>query len=73
MTAESDLLSKARVTVGEAPLRMLIDGSWVRPASGGVFDVVDPGTGDVVAQASRGGAADVDAAVAAAFAANAVT
>ncbi|MDA3630728.1 aldehyde dehydrogenase family protein [Saccharopolyspora sp. WRP15-2] len=46
--------------------RMLIDGEWVESASGSTFDVVDPGTGEVVAQAAEGTEADVDAAVQAA-------
>ncbi|AHH17571.1 NAD-dependent aldehyde dehydrogenase [Nocardia nova SH22a] len=46
--------------------RLLIDGEWVRAASGVNFDVVDPGTGEVVAQVAHAVDVDVDAAVGAA-------
>ncbi|GEM31252.1 aldehyde dehydrogenase [Nocardia neocaledoniensis NBRC 108232] len=46
--------------------QLLIDGAWRDAASGARFDVVDPGTGDAVACLAEAGAADVDAAVAAA-------
>ncbi|GHE93744.1 aldehyde dehydrogenase [Amycolatopsis deserti] len=48
------------------PGRMLIGGSWVPAASGKTFPVLDPGTGEVVAEAGEGDLADVDAAVRAA-------
>ena len=66
MSNELDTMARARHAVGSEPLPLLIDGAWLPSASGAVFDVIDPGTGEVVAQAARGGAADVDAAVAAA-------
>ena len=45
------------------PLRLLIDGAWQAAASGALLDVTDPCTGDVIAQAAAGDAADIDAAV----------
>lgn len=45
---------------------LLIDGRWVDAVGGGTLPVVDPSTGAVFAQVAAGGAADVDAAVAAA-------
>ncbi|MBF0304693.1 MAG: aldehyde dehydrogenase family protein [Alphaproteobacteria bacterium] len=44
----------------------VIDGKMTAPASGRMFDVVNPATGAVIGQAAEGGAADVDIAVAAA-------
>jgi aldehyde dehydrogenase (NAD+) len=40
-----------------------IDGRGCAAGSGNVFDVIDPGCGDVIARAARGDAADVDRAV----------
>jgi phenylacetaldehyde dehydrogenase len=48
------------------PGRLMIDGAWVESASGETFAVVDPATGDEVAQVARGTAQDIDAAVVAA-------
>jgi len=45
---------------------LLIGGEHVAPADGRTFDVEDPATGQTVARAAHGGAADVDAAVGAA-------
>ncbi len=47
----------------------LIGDAWVPAADGRTLDVLDPATGEVLAAVPRGGAADVDAAVAAAEAA----
>lgn len=52
-----------------APKKLLIGGEWVDAASGEVFDVFNPSTGEVIAQVARAGAADVDRAVRAARAA----
>ncbi len=49
-----------------APKKLLIDGQWVDARSGKTFDVYDPATDQVVAQAAEGDAADIDLAVAAA-------
>ncbi|MEO7150733.1 MAG: aldehyde dehydrogenase family protein, partial [Burkholderiaceae bacterium] len=46
-----------------------ISGQWVAAASGETLPVIDPSTGEVFDQIARGGAADVDRAVAAARAA----
>jgi phenylacetaldehyde dehydrogenase len=49
-----------------APKNLLIDGQWVEAKSGKCFDVFDPATDQVIAQAAEGDAADVELAVAAA-------
>ena len=49
-----------------SPKKMLIGGKWVDAKSGKTFDVYDPATDQVVAQAAEGEAADVELAVAAA-------
>jgi aldehyde dehydrogenase (NAD+) len=43
-----------------------IGGAFVKPAGGAYFDSMEPATGALLAKAAQGGAADVDAAVAAA-------
>jgi phenylacetaldehyde dehydrogenase len=48
------------------PQQLLIDGRWVPALSGKTFDVINPATGEVFAQAAAGDAADVDLAVQAA-------
>lgn len=45
---------------------LFIDGRWTAAASGETFDVIDPATGQRLARAAAGAAADVDAAVKAA-------
>ncbi len=50
-------------------LKMYIGGAWVDARSGDTFDSIDPATGGVLATVPRGGADDVDRAVAAARAA----
>jgi phenylacetaldehyde dehydrogenase len=55
-----------RPTLLNRPLRCLIDGQWQDAAGGQTLPVTNPSTGEVFAQAAAGGAADVDAAVAAA-------
>jgi len=49
--------------------QLFINGEWVDAASGQMFDVVDPSNREVFHQVARGGAEDIDAAVAAARAA----
>ena len=44
--------------------RLLIGETWVRAAAGTVRDVLDPASGEVIAQVADAGPADVDAAVA---------
>ncbi|HWA79377.1 MAG TPA: aldehyde dehydrogenase family protein [Acetobacteraceae bacterium] len=46
--------------------KLLIDGKWVDARSGRSFAVFDPSNGQQIAEVAEGGAADVDAAVAAA-------
>lgn len=48
---------------------MYIDGEWVDAASGRTFEVTNPATGEVIGTVPDGGAADAEAAVAAADAA----
>ncbi|WP_236794247.1 aldehyde dehydrogenase [Amycolatopsis sp. GM8] len=50
----------------EKPGRMLIAGQWRAARSGNVFDVRDPGTGEIVSQVAEAAESDVDDAVAAA-------
>ena len=64
MTAQSSATSPATPT-----LKMVIGGEQVAAADGRTFDVVSPVTGEVIARVPRGGAQDVDRAVAAAQAA----
>lgn len=49
--------------------KLYINGAWVAPASGEMFDVIDPSDREVFHSVPRGGAADMDAAVRAARAA----
>lgn len=49
-----------------APARLFIGGEWKDAASGERFASLNPATGEVIAEVGRAGAADVDAAVAAA-------
>ncbi|MEA2330588.1 MAG: phenylacetaldehyde dehydrogenase [Thermoleophilaceae bacterium] len=48
------------------PKGLLIGGEWREAADGAVLDVYDPARGEVMTQVAAGGAADVDAAAAAA-------
>ncbi len=48
------------------PRRLYIDGEWVEPSTGGVFDVLDCSTEQVVATVARAESADMQRAVAAA-------
>ena len=52
--------------LADDPGRLLIDGAWVEAADGTRFTTFDPATGAALADVARGGAADVDRAVAAA-------
>ncbi|HET6816415.1 MAG TPA: gamma-aminobutyraldehyde dehydrogenase [Mycobacteriales bacterium] len=54
---------------GSRALRNFVNGASTDAADGATLDLVDPASGDVFATAPRSGAADVDAAVAAAAAA----
>jgi phenylacetaldehyde dehydrogenase len=55
--------------IGNVPRRLLIGGRWVDAAEGRTFATIDPATEDAIVEVAHGGAADVDAAVAAARAA----
>jgi gamma-glutamyl-gamma-aminobutyraldehyde dehydrogenase len=45
---------------------MFIDGSFVKARSGATFETINPATGDIIAEVTRGDAGDVDRAVASA-------
>jgi acyl-CoA reductase-like NAD-dependent aldehyde dehydrogenase len=49
-----------------APDRLFIGGSWVPAHDAATFETFDPSSGDVLARVAEGGAADIEAAVAAA-------
>ena len=49
------------------PLQLLIGDAWMDAQSGKTFDVFNPATGQPIAKAAEGDAADIDAAVAAAL------
>jgi betaine-aldehyde dehydrogenase/aminobutyraldehyde dehydrogenase len=51
------------------PSGNLIDGDWRPAEDGGLIDVLDPATGEIIGSVARSGQADVDRAVAAATAA----
>ncbi|MGM7648725.1 aldehyde dehydrogenase family protein [Nocardia sp. JW2] len=55
-----------RSAFGSEVGHLLIDGEWVPAAAGSTFEVIDPGTEEVVGRVAEAGVADVDAAVAAA-------
>lgn len=57
-------MSSTVVATGRTDL--LIDGAWRRPSSGGVTEVENPATGEVVGTSAEGSAQDVDVAVGAA-------
>ncbi|GAA1916685.1 aldehyde dehydrogenase family protein [Nocardioides marmoribigeumensis] len=59
MTATATATTTART-------ELLVDGTWRRPASGGVTEVENPATGEVVGTSAEGTAPDVDLAVEAA-------
>src|SRR5207247_6643515 len=54
---------------GGGEFGLFVGGSWVKPASGEGFDVINPATTQRIARVPQAGKADVDAAVAAARAA----
>lgn len=55
--------------LGSGPKQLFINNQWVSPQSGETFETRNPATGQVLAEVALAGAADVDAAVAAAAAA----
>jgi aldehyde dehydrogenase (NAD+) len=56
-------------TTGTEVKRMLINGEWVRSASGKTFESRNPATGELLAMVAEGDKEDIDRAVAAARAA----
>ncbi|MEW1738218.1 aldehyde dehydrogenase family protein, partial [Nocardia beijingensis] len=59
-------MSVAVTSVEAVVGRLLIDGEWVPAAGGGMFEVLDPGTEEVIGQIADASSADVDSAVLAA-------
>ena len=59
-------ISEAKLPAEPFTARHLIGGTWCQSADGATFERVSPSHGTVVTIASKGGAADVDAAVSAA-------
>lgn len=53
----------------DATFGVFIDGHWQTPESAEYFDVLNPGTGQILARAAQSGGGDVDAAVRAALSA----
>ncbi len=66
---ESDADARAWIDARGPEFRLFIGGEWCSPASGEWFDTHFPATGEVLGRIAQAGAADVDAAVAAARAA----
>jgi acyl-CoA reductase-like NAD-dependent aldehyde dehydrogenase len=64
--AQPQLVPEAQKFLDRGLVGHVIDGRTVESRSGATFDIVDPSTGAVVAQAARGDQADVDLAVGAA-------
>ena len=66
---ESAALADAWLDARGRRFRLFIDGAWRAPATGQWFDTINPATTKTLAAVAQGGQADVDAAVAAARAA----
>jgi phenylacetaldehyde dehydrogenase len=64
VTSESGM-SKARSFLAKTQ-KLLIDGRWVEPSTGRLFEVRNPSDGEVLSHVAEGSAADVDLAVRAA-------
>ena len=64
-----DALSPPARSFCEREHRLLIGGEWVAAADGATFETLDPSTGQPITSVAQAGAADIDAAVAAARAA----
>jgi aldehyde dehydrogenase (NAD+) len=63
---ESDKPVREWLAKHDAAFSHYVAGAWREPADGTRFEVIDPATGKPIARIAQGGAADVDAAVAAA-------
>ena len=66
---EDDQPARAWLAQHEASFGHFIGGTWRAPASGERFESREPATGELLAHVAQGDAADIDAAVAAARAA----
>ncbi|MCC7020882.1 MAG: aldehyde dehydrogenase family protein [Ardenticatenales bacterium] len=66
---ESDADARAWIAARGPDMRLFVGGEWRLPASGAWFDTHYPATGEVLGRIAQADAADVDAAVAAARAA----
>jgi len=69
MQATLDLKQIATTALGTADYRLLIDGQWRDADHGATFPVINPATGDLLAQIPDAGASETQAAIAAAAAA----
>ena len=67
MASRKDLLPEVKAFLAERPIKMFIGGQWVAGADGSAFQTLDPGDGSEVATVTEGRAADIDAAVNAAW------
>jgi phenylacetaldehyde dehydrogenase len=65
-TVEAPALNQAASQFISTPRKLLIGGQWVNAADGDTFPVIDPSTGEKVAEVAEGKAADIDKAVKAA-------
>ena len=66
MPIDPSILPGLKEELAAKPRELFINGTFVAAQSGETFDVVDPATGKVFAQAASGGAEDIDLAVKAA-------
>lgn len=62
----SKISNAASAFLGADHHKILIDGQWVDSASAETFDTLDPATGEIIGKITKGNAADIDSAVAAA-------
>jgi len=62
----TDRAQRLKSALAGGPRPLLIDGKLVPSQSGGTFEVLNPATGEILANVARGNAADIDRAVAAA-------
>lgn len=60
---EAVTIATADTFIARGRHQLLIDGKWVDARAGGTFDIIDPATGAVIANAAAGGKKDVGLAV----------